>query len=175
MSKPNASPYAKPFDIMVGAWTGHSILYDKNGNYMHTGPSLVAISWKSPTLMHYKQWDLGDLDALAEKDGHAATLKHIIMLREFDLTIDGKRCDSTPETSETVQVEGSESSPGTYLFHLKFAPGSYYNNQFFNNPNERHIIGPYVPNGQSEFSYVVSQTFSRISYDVPEGFMETQG
>ncbi|MEM8665045.1 MAG: hypothetical protein AAGF49_13110 [Pseudomonadota bacterium] len=67
-----------------------------------------------------------------------------------------------------VGVAGAESTPGTYLFHLTFPFGNYYNNQYFTTPNERRIIGPYVPAGGVAFSGVVAQTFTRISYDVPD-------
>lgn len=63
-------------------------------------------------------------------------------------------------------MKGVETQPGTYLFHLSFPMGDYYNNQYFVGPNERHIIGPFVPaSGGREFTFAVAQTFTRISYD----------
>ncbi|MEM9221339.1 MAG: hypothetical protein AAGB11_02910 [Pseudomonadota bacterium] len=166
MTKTSSQDYATPFQIMMGAWTGHSILYDAKGKYLYTGPSLVAVYWMVPgEVMRYKQEDFGNLDSVVLDHEHGENLKDLIKLREFDLVIDGKSCKSA---DGEVGVTGAESSPGTYLFHLKFPWGDYYNNQFFENPNERRIIGPYVPKGGTAFSGVVSQTFSRISYDVPD-------
>ena len=90
MTSGNVFDYATPYDVMVGAWTGHSILYDKNGDYLHTGPSLVAIYWKEPgKLLHYNQKDLGNLDKLELDHPHESDLQNIIFLREFDLEISG--------------------------------------------------------------------------------------
>jgi hypothetical protein len=70
-----------------------------------------------------------------------------------------------------VKCVGAETSPGTYLFHLTFPGfGHYYNNQYFTNPNERRIIGPFVHGGDYDPQFIVSQTFTRISYDVPEKY-----
>ena len=167
MASASAFDYGTPYEIMVGQWTGHSILYDKDGKYLHTGPSLVSIYWKKPgKLLHYKQEDLGNLDELAFEHPHKQGLEQIIFLREFDLEIKGKACKS--KGRDEVKVEGVESRPGTYLFHLNFPAGHYYNNQYFPNPNERHIIGPFVPKGAADVGAVVAQTFTRISYDVPD-------
>lgn len=166
MLKGSAFEPAAPYEIMVGVWTGHSILYDKKGHYMHTGPSMVSIYWKERgRLLHYKQEDLGNLDDLVLGHEHEHALKELVFLREFDLEIDGKACRST---GGDVKVEGVESRPGVYLFHLTFPNGHYYNNQYFDNPNERHIIGPFVPKDGSDIGAVVAQTFTRISYDVPD-------
>ncbi|MEM8662546.1 MAG: hypothetical protein AAGF49_00300, partial [Pseudomonadota bacterium] len=145
MTKASIFDFGTPFDIMVGAWTGHSILYDAKGKYLYTGPSLVAIYWQVPgQVLHYKQEDLGNLDALVLDHEDGESLKELIKLREFDLVVDGKSCKSA---DGDVGVTGAESTPGTYLFHLTFPFGNYYNNQYFTTPNERRIIGPYVPAG----------------------------
>lgn len=178
--------YASPFDIMVGAWTGHSILYDDKGEYKFTGPSILAIYWKEPgKILRYFQEDMGNLDSvIARHEGHYAAVD-VIQTRAFDLHIDPKSpkaCVSGPDS--LIRVQGAESRPGTYLFHLEFPDtphspgGNYYNNQYFANPNERHIIGPFVPNTHkdpktpaSDFSSVIAQTFTRISYDqIPHEF-----
>ncbi len=170
MTTPTTFDYAQPFDIMIGMWTGHSITYDEKGNYLYTGPSILTIDWKVPgKVMHYRQEDLGNLDDLLDDHLHRKALKEMFALREFDLQVDGKSCEST---TGPIKVKGAESSPGTYLFHLNFPQGDYYNNQFFLNPNQRRIIGPYVPrnaDGTNDgFKFVVSQTFERISYEVPK-------
>jgi hypothetical protein len=178
--------YASPYDIMVGAWTGHSILYDEKGEYKFTGPSILSIYWKEPgKILRYFQEDLGNLDSvIAQHEGHYP-LGDAVRTRAFDLHIDPKApktCVSGPDSA--IRVQGTESRPGTYLFHLDFPAegkspgGNYYNNQYFANPNERHIIGPYVPKKHadsstpaSDFSAVIAQTFTRISYDnIPREF-----
>lgn len=168
MSISNANTgYSIPFDIMVGLWTGHSVMYDDRGAYQYTGPSLCAIYWKTPgELLHYWQKDLGDLDELLEHP-HQEDLSDIVVIRDFDLLVNGKSCKSV---HESPAVSGVESTPGTYLFDLALGAGHYYNNQYFTNPNERHIIGPYVPDGGSGIAVVVAQTFTRISYEVPEHY-----
>lgn len=159
--------YSMPYDIMVGVWTGHSIMYDAKGEYMYTGPSLLSIYWKDKgKLLHYHQKDLGDLDEVLDHP-HKASLQDIIVTREFDLVISDKACQSV---EAYPAVSGVESRPGTYLFDLSLEGGHYYNNQYFQNPNERHIIGPFVPNGGTGIGAVVAQTFTRISYDVPDRY-----
>ncbi len=170
MSISNANTgYSIPFDIMVGVWTGHSVMYDDRGEYLYTGPSLCAIYWKTPgKVLHYWQEDLGNLDAFLEHPDQA-DLKNTVVIRDFDLAVDGKSCKSV---EAFPAVSGVESIPGTYLFDLSLEGGHYYNNQYFHNPNERHIIGPYVPDGGTGIAAVVAQTFTRISYDVPEHYRQ---
>ncbi|WP_170356624.1 hypothetical protein [Ruegeria lacuscaerulensis] len=170
MISPTPFDYARPFDIMIGMWTGHSIVYDNKGEYLYTGPSILTIDWKEPgKVMHYRQEDLGSLDQLIQEHEHGKALEDLFVLREFELQVDGKSCQSI---TGAVKVHGVESSPGTYLFHLNFPTGDYYNNQYFLNPNQRRIIGPFVPRDEegktNGFQFVVSQTFERISYDVPK-------
>ena len=186
MSGKSIFDYETPYDIMVGAWTGHSILYDSKGAYKFTGPSILSIYWKEPgKILRYFQEDMGNLDNIvARHEGHYPVVD-VIQTRAFDLHIDPKApkaCVSGPESA--IRVQGAESRPDTYLFHLEFPAegkspgGNYYNNQYFANPNERHIIGPYVPNVHadsatpaSDFSSVIAQTFTRISYaDIPAEF-----
>ena len=85
-----------------------------------------------------------------------------------------------------MRVAGTETRPGIYLFHLMFKEGHYYNNQYFTDPNERQIIGPFVATTNAaepasrrrstsaapvgEIQVVVAQTFSRLSYDVPSQY-----
>lgn len=164
-SKPNFD-YSTPFDIMVGRWTGHAIMYDAHGEYLYTGPSLVSIYWtKRGKVLHYHQEDLGELDKVLQHP-YENSLKDIVT-RDFNLVITGKSCKS-----EKIypSVTGVESCPGTYLFDLSLEGGHYYNNQYFQNPNERHIIGPFIPDGGTGIGAVVSQTFTRISYDVPDQY-----
>jgi hypothetical protein len=171
--------YAKPFDIMVGRWSGMTTTFDARGEYLGSVASLVTIYWKTPETLHYEQDELPDLDARLADNPHKAAIARIVR-HDFDLDITGKSCTSA-DTTEKISVVGAETRPGIYLFHLTFPEGHYYNNQYFTNPNERHIIGPFVatdanprarPPAQStgEVTCIVAQTFTRISYDVPAKF-----
>ncbi len=181
--------YETPYDIMAGAWTGHSVLYDSAGKYQTTGPNLVWIRWIEPgRIMRYFQEDLSSLDdQVIEHEEHYQQFADTVKTRAFDLIVDGKACRSDPngEITSRIKVEGVESLPGTYLFHLDFPAGAdrdanpggdYYNNQYFINPNERHIIGPYVQKGGTGITSVIAQTFTRISYgdDIPEKFLKIE-
>ena len=64
---------------------------------------------------------------------------------------------------------GTETRPDVYHFHLKTADGDWYNNHHCINPNERHIMGPFVEkNGKIE--WIAAQTLTRISYEVPKKY-----
>ncbi len=177
--------YAKPYDLMVGLWAGMATSYDAQGRYLLSVPSLVAIYWERPyTLLHYRQDELPDLDERLEGHPHPAALAKIIH-HNFNLKITGKACVSTKASRRDVRVEGTETRPGVYLFHWMFTEGHYYNNQYFTYPNERQIIGPFVAADSKSsarrpvaadaalvgaITVVVAQTFTRISYDVPERY-----
>ena len=154
--------YVTPYAIMVGYWAGLASVYDAKGNYVDSTESRVAIYWKEPgKVMHFRQ---------AEEDTEKLAKEHARWIFvDFDLTIDGKSCSGA---SKTMAVTGIESSPGVYLFHLKSKGQKgehYYNNQYFIDPNERHIIGPCVTH-DGEISSVISQACTRISYDVRDKF-----
>ena len=177
MSPESNFDYAKPFDVMVGMWSGLSTSFSPKGEYLCSVPSFVYLYWHSPTVLHYRQDELPDLDrALVKNQVHLDALTKIIH-HDFDLKISGKACVSSVDSKNGMRVVGTETRPGVYLFHLMFKEGDYYNNQYFTNPNERHIIGPYIArqerkkggSGSSggEIAVVVAQTFTRISYDVP--------
>ena len=122
--------YAQPYELMVGTWTGHSITYDAEGKYLYTGPSILYIHWHDPgKVLHYLQKDLGNLDELEFDldDNDKVYIGDIIKTRDFDLEVTGKACAGK---GGGVAVKGVESTPGTYLFHLEFPGGSYYNNQY---------------------------------------------
>ncbi|MEO7084385.1 MAG: hypothetical protein ABI442_12720 [Gemmatimonadaceae bacterium] len=159
--------FSVPFDIMIGAWAGTTTSYSEDGTYRSTVPSQVFIYWKVPgEVMHFEQEELPDLDALLDKDHpHRAAFKKIIS-SDFDLRITGKSCVSEKNADDVI-VNGAETMPGTYLFHLHFMKfGHFYNNQYFVSPNERHIVGPYLPNNSHDIGLLVSQTWVRLSYSV---------
>jgi hypothetical protein len=64
-------------------------------------------------------------------------------------------------------VEGTQTRPGVYIFHLQFRNWRYYNNQYFLDANERHIIGPCLQGDAPRVAFVAAQAFTRVSYDVP--------
>ena len=183
--------YENPFDIMVGAWAGHSIAYDKHGAYKATVPSLCWIRWigEGKKRLRYFQEDQGDLDYLIIRHEESYDeVENTVKARAFDLLIDGKTCISDPHTSEAARckVEGMQSRPGNFIFHLNILPyetsdkekhpgAHYYNNQYFMNPNERQIIGPYIlDDGNMKLEQVIAQTFSRISYDIPQKMLRIE-
>jgi hypothetical protein len=169
--------YATPYEIMVGVWTGMSTTYKPDGEYWGSVPSRVVVYWDIPgKLLKYKQDELPGLDAILDDKRHK---KHpnrqafsSIVRHNFDLAISGKACQSRPN-KEKVSCVGAETRPGIYLFHLHFPKwGHYYNNQYFVNPNERNIIGPFIPGTQHDQQFIVAQTFTRVSYDVPEEYRD---
>lgn len=158
--------FQDPFDIMVGLWNGMTTTYDVHGHYQNSVASLVRVSWvRNGKLLRYQQQELANLDQVLDGNPHKEVLARIIS-HDFDMAVKGKACQSTTTHKEKMSMKGVETQPGTYLFHLNFPQGDYYNNQYFVGANERHIIGPFVPaSGGRDFSFVVAQTFTRISYD----------
>jgi hypothetical protein len=84
---------------------------------------------------------------------------------EFDLKVAGRF--ATAQTDDW-SVTGVNSRPDLYLFHLlrKDRTQNWFNNQYFTSANERQIIGP-VLDQDGQIYLVVTQTFSRVSYDIP--------
>lgn len=155
--------YSVPYDIMVGAWAGHAITYDEKGKYVSMAPSILNISWEEyGSKLIYSQKILDDLGAVF-KHPSMKTAVHLVSDYTFNLEVDGKTVYYEDKGSDFF-VEGVESQPGIYLFHLSFPYGSYYNNQYFMNPNERNIIGPFVPNDSNKFGFVLAQSFTRVNY-----------
>lgn len=161
--------FAEPFDIMLGTWNGITTVYDDKGRYQASVASMVYMSWvKKGSVLRYVQNELANLDEALDVHPHKAVVASIVR-HDFELKVAGKACFTTGKRAEKVSLQGTETSPGTYIFHLTFPEGDYYNNQYFSSPNERHIIGPFVPAGKDRaFSMVVAQTFTRVSYDVIE-------
>jgi hypothetical protein len=186
--------YARPFDIMCGVWTGISLVFTPGGEYSSSVASRVVMYWDIPgKRLRYLQREVGDLDDVLDRHPRVrAIVNHDFFLRTGRLVAidpeggdtfansrieegEGKACKSE-DNKEGVKLLGCETRPGSYLFHLHFPAhkkqnnpgGHYYNNQYFVNPNERHIIGPLVGLQNHDQEYVVAQTFTRVSYDVPE-------
>jgi hypothetical protein len=199
MSSSNIFDYSTPFNIMVGVWTGVCIAYSPTGEYLNSAASNVFIYWeKFREVMYFRQDELEALKLLRDKKfstnikslrdsksflssasklssgldrlNDKAYLKNVaaVTVAEFDLYISDKY--ATGSSSE-VDVTGTISRPDVYLFHLCSKKGavSWYNNQYCANANERQIIGPQMDE-DGKIQLVIAQTFSRISYEVPERF-----
>jgi hypothetical protein len=199
--------YAKPYELMVGYWAGIATVFNENGVYQDSIQSRVAIYWHVPNkLLHFRQDEEDSVEALLNNPGYDK--RDVTAVRNFsqmnaDLTVKGKACSGEDKNSGTT-ITGVETRSGTYLFHLRTRDGAgryfadYYNNQYFVNPNERHIIGPYLmaapvteaarrkfapqngaaapayfPTGKVKF--VIAQMFTRISYDVPKDLRHPHG
>ncbi len=159
--------YADPYDIMLGTWNGITTSFGPDGHYLGSVASIVHMSWvKKGKRLRYVQEEIANLDEVLDKHPHQKVLTQIVK-HDFELEVNGKSCRSVNPGAEKVALEGTETRPGTYIFHLTFPQGDYYNNQYFASPNERHIIGPFIPSGKGrKVGMVVSQTFTRVSYDV---------
>ncbi len=156
------SAFAKPYNIMVGCWTGMANTYSPEGEFLYGVPSRVGMYWKDDKTFHYRQDEEDAMESVL--DARVKQAMSVIHL-SFDLHVEGKY--STGE-SDLMYVTGRETVPGVYLFHLKAKDGSgeYFNNQYFTGTGERHIIGPYV-DAEGKIALVVHQVFTRVSFDVP--------
>ena len=144
---------AVPYDLMVGYWAGIATVYDAKGVYQDSIQSRVAIYWHVPNkLLHFQQDQEDSVENLLDDSGYNTA--DVAAVRNFsqltvDLKVTGKSCSGKDEHSGTL-IDGVETRPGIYLFHLRTKDkngryyADYYNNQYFVGPNERHIIGPYV-------------------------------
>ena len=134
--------FQDPFGIMVGLWNGMTTTYDEKGHYQNSVASLVRVSWvrKGKTL-RYQQEELANLDQVLAGNPHKDILASIIS-HDFDMAVKGKACQSTNTHKEKMSMKGVETQPGTYLFHLNFPQGDYYNTQaqgiYSAGPSERY-------------------------------------
>jgi hypothetical protein len=96
-----------------------------------------------------------------------------VVILDFDFHVDHNH--GTGKSGE-VEITGTLTRPDHYHFLLKSKDGQWYNNHHFMGPNERHILGPFVEAGSDgQIASVVAQTFTRLSYDVPEEFKYNVG
>ena len=144
---------AVPYDLMVGYWAGIATVYDDKGVYQDSIQSRVAIYWHVQNkLLHFQQDQEDSVESLLDDGGYnkadVAAVRNFSQLT-VDLKVTGKSCSGEDQHSGTL-IEGVETRPDIYLFHLRTKDqngryyADYYNNQYFSGPNERHIIGPYV-------------------------------
>ena len=87
---------------------------------------------------------------------------------QFDLKVKGKLAEGG---RGDVKVTGTQTRPDVYHFHLKTPDGNWYNNHYCTSPNERDILGPFVENN-GKIEFIVVQSLTRISYDVPKKFRD---
>jgi hypothetical protein len=165
MSSNTVFDYATPYDIMVGLWTVQKIIYGPRGQYLDSTPSFVAVYWeRRHKLMHFRE-DEPDTSNSSKRFAHRAAVAQVVSL-EFDLKVNGKYSHGE---SSGVKVTGTETRPDVYHFHLKTKSGDWYNNHYLISPNERHILGPFVEKN-GEIEWIVAQTLTRVSYDVPKKY-----
>jgi hypothetical protein len=200
--------YALPYDLMAGYWAGIATVYDDKGVYQDSIQSRAAIYWHPhKKLLHFRQDEEDSVEALLNDPKYA---KHdVAAVRSFvhlnvDFAVKGKASSGEDRKSGAL-VTGVETRPGIYLFHLRTRDehghfyADYYNNQYFVDANERHIIGPCImapsatPAARKRFSmaqkagdapgyfppgtikFVIAQVFTRISYEVPEELKDRHG
>jgi len=173
MSTRPSLDFATPYELMVGVWDGVSSVYTADDHFLGSWASRVVIYWKPNNVLCFHQVQQGDPIAFdVGNDEHMAAMHESRAHDEYhvDFHIRGKRGEGKSEDGRVY--EGFETTPGTYLFHIRTPKGCFYNNQFFTNPNERRIIGPFVENGSMKVLMVLSQVFARISYDVPDEYKD---
>jgi hypothetical protein len=162
--------FSMPYDLMVGLWNGISTVYDANGEYLFSTSSIVGIYWKKRSdLLSFRQVESPKLRLATESVG---LVPPALPGAIFDLQINGKSGTSTATEGALQSVTGTQISPDAYVIVLTVESngqvGRYYNNQYFINPNERRVIGPYFVGDSPIISNIVAQTFTRISYEIPE-------
>lgn len=161
MTRRSEFDYAIPYDIFVGFWTGISTTFSPKGEFCKSWANNVAIYWKAPyTLLHFRQ------DPLEDSIKQALSLPsatHKFISQEFDLNVEGKY--ATGGLGGLVNV-GAETTPDVYIFHITTEDKSWFNCQYCGTANERRIIGPQMDRDRN-VELVISQTYTRISYDIP--------
>jgi len=165
MTKNTAFDYATPYDIMVGLWTVQKIIYDPKGQFLDAVSSFVAVYWhRRNKLMHFRE----DSTEITDTSKHIARDEKIarVISLNFDLKVEGKFAKGQ---RGGVTVTGTQTRPDVYHFHLKTADGSWYNNHYCISPNERDILGPFVES-TGKIKFIVAQTLTRVSYDVPQKY-----
>jgi hypothetical protein len=158
--------YGTPYNIMVGFWIGLADVYSIKGEYQGSMSSSGAVYWKEPNKkLHFRQDPEDTSNRVLKNFAHQRAVVQRLTL-EYDLDVDGKYCDGA---SGGVHVTGTEMRPDVYHFHLKFPDVDWYNIHRFMGENERNVLGPSVAH-DGTIQMVVSQTLTRISYDVPNEF-----
>jgi hypothetical protein len=165
MTTISAFNYAIPYDIFTGYWTGIANTFTPKGEFVKSWPYKVAIYWQTPyTHLHFRQ------DPLSAELRNALRLPDVterLVRQEMDLYIEGKYGKTAP--GGTMMNIAAETTPDVYIFHVSVANASWYNCQHCVTPNERKVIGPQLDQA-GNVTMVISQTFNRVSYEVPPQF-----
>jgi hypothetical protein len=164
MTRSSAFDYAKPYDIFVGSWSGIASTFTPKGVFIRSWAYDVAIYWETQTRLHFRQVPLSDE---LRKGLDLSEETHKLISQEFDLNINGKY--ATSDEGSAVKNVGAETTPDVYIFHVRAGDTSWYNCQHCATVNERKIIGPQM-NRDGNVTMVISQTYTRISYDVTDKF-----
>jgi hypothetical protein len=141
---PIATADARPFDPMIGCWSGQAELYDPNGAPGGSANSTGSVTWNnSYTKMHFKQVQ------------GSGTL-------EYDLDVTGKVAKFR---SADIDVTGTEIDSRTYEFvlHFKTGPrvGTWYNVHYFTSNGRRRVMGGFQA-GNSQDSEVETLAIQRL-------------
>jgi hypothetical protein len=144
-----ATADARPFDRMVGCWSGEAQLYDPNGAPSGSpANSTGSVTWKTPhTVMHFKQVQ------------GSGTL-------EYDLDVVGKVAKFR---SPDIDVTGTEIDSRTYEFVLNFKTGprvgTWYNVHYFTSTGRRLVMGGFQAgnNHDSEVENLAIQRLKRVA------------
>jgi hypothetical protein len=172
MTTNTAFDYATPYDIMVGLWTVQKIIYDPKGDFLDSAPSFVAVYWHDRNkLMHFREDSTEITDSKRIAREKKEKVARVISL-EFDLKVNGKFAKGGRRGN--VEVTGTQTRPDVYHFHLKTTDGNWYNNHYCTSPNERDIMGPFVEK-DGEIEFIVVQSLTRVSYDVPRKYKRDHG
>jgi hypothetical protein len=157
--------YAIPFNIFVGFWTGITATYSPKGEFRESFANNVAIYWETPyKRLHFRQDPLQDV---VEKALRLTGVTRKLISQEFDLEVHGKHATSLP--GGDFVNDGAETTPDDYIFHVGAGGNSWFNCQHCGTANERRIIGPQIDK-HGKVTLVISQTYTRISYDIPDRF-----
>jgi hypothetical protein len=168
--------YAIPFDIMVGEWEGLVSYYDvgKTFQFSTSQRSHQVIYWKKfGEILCFRELDFAVDPAPTQTKASPDLQQKLQTVRTInsflDLTVNGQTATGK---GDNYEIDGFETNPGLYLFHVVLPNAVIYNHQHFIDPNLRRITGPYVERGTDggpgKVTQVISQVFTRISYTVQE-------
>jgi hypothetical protein len=154
-----ATADAKPFDRMIGCWTGQAELFKSDGTSMGTATSTGSVTWNtSHTVMHFKQ--------VTQPPGNPPPPPQT---QEYDFNVSGK---VAKVRSADVDVTGTEIDPRTYEFVLHFKKesdsryGIWYNVHYFTSKGRRLVIGGFQAGGStndSEVENLATQRLKRVA------------
>jgi hypothetical protein len=150
-----AAADARPFDPMMGCWSGQAQLYDQTGVSQGTANSTGSVSWKTPyTKMHFKQ--------VTQTPSGDQTLEY-----DFDVV------DKVAKfRSADIDVTGTEMDSRTYEFVLHFKNqtdqryGIWYNVHYFTAKNRRLVMGGFqagTSTDDSEVERLATQRLKRVA------------